>query len=363
MLAASPMVRLDGHDGSHHQFDAGPVSLPTLAQATWAIWWKATQSISYQDPTFATVWSQRALFTHRTAYHWLSSTTDPEQQAHHFIRVVDSQGGLGEGDGMMLDIEEAGVSVAYAAGFKNVVEPYYRRPLQNYSGLYVTGSTIWRSDELRQSKYGPYSPMHVAAYVTEVNLRARLNAIGGADYPWHAWQFSSNGPVPGITGRADMNRVDDLAIYNVACAISVQPPQPEPIPPTPTPPTPPSPLTGEDMSVLDTPVRAWDSRPGSPEGGNGKHNTGETFLVNITGKAPAPANARGVIVSLTVLDGEGAGFLTVWGAGGRPSTSNVNFAPGEVKNTLAVVPLSGAGINTFTSARCNVIVDVQGWVA
>lgn len=115
------------------------------------------------------------------------------------------------------------------------------------------------------------------------------------------------------------------------------------------------------MTVLDAPVRAWDSRPGSPQGGNGKHDTNETFLVNITNKVAAPANAHGVIVSLTVLDAEAAGFLTVWGAGGRPGTSNVNFGPGEQKNTLAVVPLSGGGINTYTSARCNVIVDVQGW--
>lgn len=187
--------------------------------------------------------------------------------------------------------------------------------------------------------------------------------LAGRPRDWDAWQWSAGGNEQGVvygcqSTDLDLNiaRVEAWARWTVF--IHPDPaPQPEPEPtPEPVPP-----ISGDDMTVLDTPVRAWDSRPGSPQGGNGKHDTNETFLVDLTGKVAAPANARGVIVSLTVVDAEATGYLTVWGAGGRPSTSNVNFAPGEQKNTLAVVPLSGGGINTYTSARCNVIVDVQGW--
>lgn len=367
VAAAGPAaVPFEGHDGSHYQWDQGraagalpPVDLVTLAQASRIVWWKASQSISYVDPSFALIWLQaRALFRYRVAYHWLSSVTDPEQQAAHLCKVLDAVGGPREGDAVMIDSEEAGVTAAMCVAFAEWVEHYYDRPIiTDYTGLYVDGGRIWNSDELREGNYG-HRPMHVAAYVTEDRLDQLMTARQAK--PYDAWQYWSGGPVPGVVGRGDMSSRVRFAAYDVICLKQAKPkPQPEPKPePTPEP----VPLiSGDDMTVLDAPVRAWDSRPGSPQGGNGKHNTGETFFADIIGKVAAPANARGVIASLTVIDAEATGFLTVWGPGGRPETSNVNFSPGEQKNTLAVVPLSGGAINVFTSARCNVIIDVQGW--
>ena len=229
--------RLDGHDGSHHQFDAGPVDLHVLADATWILWWKATQSTSYTDPTFGHVWGNRTLFRNRLAYHWLSSTTDPVQQANHYLQVV---GKLGPGDGVMLDAEEGGITAAGCLAWCEAVEAVTHRPASVYTGLYVSGGTIWKSDALRQSKYGPRA-FHVAAYVTEESLRARMISTGSQNYPWQAWQFSSNGPVPGITGRADMNRVDDKAAYDLATSLTA----PAPIPPNPNPP-----LGDDEMAVI-----------------------------------------------------------------------------------------------------------------
>jgi GH25 family lysozyme M1 (1,4-beta-N-acetylmuramidase) len=361
--ASAAAVPFEGHDGSHYQWDAGvaaranpPVDLVALASVTKIIWWKATQSISYVDPSFARVWKQaRALFGYRLAYHWLSSTTDPEQQAAHLCKILDSVGGPQEGDAIMIDSEENGVNVEKCDAFAVYCERYYDRPIiSGYFGLYIDGGRLWNSEQIREGNYG-HRPMHLAAYVLEERLNSLMRQRGAK--PYDAWQYWSGGPVPGIFGRADMNTHVNFGAYDVIC---LKQPKPKPTPVVIVP-DPPPPLQGEEMSVLDTPVRAWDSRPGSPQGGNGKHSVGETFFVNIAAKSPPPANARGVIVGLTVLDGEGPGFLAVWGQGGQPETSNVNFTTGEVKNSLAVVPLSGGGINTFTSARCNVIVDVQGW--
>lgn len=217
-LAGVTATRLDGHDGSHYQWSAG-TNLDVLASATWIIWWKATQSTSYTDPSFLPVWARRKSFALSLAYHWLSSTTDPHQQASHYLQVL---GNPDQHDGCMLDAEEGGITADGCLAWCETVEAVTQRPASVYTGLYVSGGSIWKSDALRMSKYGP-RPFHVAAYVAEDNLRTRLHQIGGDNYPWHAWQFSSNGPVPGITGRADMNRVDDRAIYNTACGIGTIP--------------------------------------------------------------------------------------------------------------------------------------------
>lgn len=221
-------IPLEGHDGSHHQFDAGPVDLDVLASVTWIIWWKATQSTSYVDPTFARVWVQRRKFVVSSAYHWLSSTTDPEKQADHFIRAIEAQGGLGPGSGVMGDFEEGGITVPWCVGFKRPVEKYFKRPLQNYSGLYVAGGSIWNSDELRESPYGPFAPMHLAAYISEARLRDIMLARKAK--PYHAWQYSSDGPVPGITGRADMNGRINRLMYEQAARVPSKPEEDDEMP-------------------------------------------------------------------------------------------------------------------------------------
>lgn len=207
------MTRLDGIDGSHWQYDAGPVDLDTVHQIpTFWIAWKATQSTTYADPTFArtrTAWTQ---FTHRGAYHWLSSITDPAAQAEHFLSVV---GTLVPGEFAMLDAEEAGITVAKCLAWCRAVEARTRRPVVVYTGAYVTGGTIWQNTELRHSLYGQ-RPFILAAYISEARARA---LPGVAAYPWQAWQFSSNGPVAGITGRCDMDRIDNRPAFDLASGL------------------------------------------------------------------------------------------------------------------------------------------------
>jgi hypothetical protein len=148
-----------------------------------------------------------------------------------------------------------------------------------------------------------------------------------------------------------MNTHVNFAAYDVICNRNAQPTPT----PTPTPePTPLPPLTGEDMSVLASPVRAYDSRQ------SGKFTRGELFQVALP---PHPEGARGAILNIVVTEPEATGVLVAWGDGAQPATSNINFITGQTIANNAVVPLiSGTGgVNIWVSAATHVIIDVQGW--
>ena len=225
--------RFDGMDGSHWQEDAGPVDMLALFRASPGSWiaWKATQSIAYVDPTFARKRQEAKAvgFRSRFFYHWLSSTKDPLLQAQHYIRTI---GSFEPGEGAMIDAEEAGITVEMCLTWLEGVEAFTKQPCDVYTGLYVAGGTIWRDPRIRMSKFGP-RPMHLAAYVSVANLTARLTQLGVADLMVHAWQYSSDGPVPGITGRCDMNAINDVPAFLRACGLSpapTEPPVPTPVP-------------------------------------------------------------------------------------------------------------------------------------
>jgi GH25 family lysozyme M1 (1,4-beta-N-acetylmuramidase) len=353
--ANAAAVPFEGHDGSHYQWDAGvaaraepPVDLVALATVSKIIWWKATQSTGYVDPTFSRIWKQaRSLFPRRIGYHWLSPVTDPEAQAAHLCKVLDSVGGPQEGDAIMIDSEENGVTEEMCVVFAEWCERRYDRPIiTDYSGLYVDGGRIWNSDRLREGNYG-HRPMHVAAYVTLERLNLLMRQRNAKDYD--AWQYWSGGPVPGIFGRADMNTSIHFAAYDVICNINAKP-KPTPVVIVPDPPPP---LQGEEMSVLASPVRAYDSR------NSGKFARGETFHVQLP---PHPDGARGVVLNITVTEPEATGVIVAWGDGGQPATSNLNFITGQSIANNAYVPITAAGgVNIFASAATHVILDVQGW--
>lgn len=214
------MPRLDGFDGYHGQKEHGTDLAVAHAAGLWWIGWKATQSTTYVDPTFADIRASWTAFAQRCMYHWLSSITDPLAQAAHYIATV---GTFATGEAAMLDAEEAGIAVAKALAWCEAVEDVTHRPTIIYSGLYVAGGTIWNSPELRMSKYG-LRPFIVAAYVSEANLRARMTALGSKALD--GWQYSSDGPVPGVVGRCDMDQIDNVPAFNLACGIPAPAPSP-----------------------------------------------------------------------------------------------------------------------------------------
>lgn len=245
-LAATIPIRLDGPDVSHYQYDYSEIdwvtvlSIPTIWAAT-----KLTQSTSYFDPTAAK--SRRGMQQrYRGLYHWVSSSTDPYSQAQWFLKNL---GKLAVGEFAMLDCEEAGVTVAKILVVAEVIEAVTQRPCAIYTGAFVAGGTIWRSSDIRNSKYGK-RPMILAAYTSEARAKTICEF---AIHPWHSWQYSSNGPVAGITGRCDMNRVDDTTIYDLACGfgIIVEPKPPVETPPVAQPnPNPPVIIPGADTMFV-----------------------------------------------------------------------------------------------------------------
>ncbi len=248
--------RFDGIDGSHHQPDAGPLDLRAV-RAIPTDWfaWKATQSARYVDPTFASVRKQAIElgFRHRLWYHWLSPDVDPLAQAEHYLRTV---GYWIPGDGVMLDAEEGGITVEDALVWLERVEATIQRPAAVYSGIYVAGGTMWRDPRIRTSKYGD-RPMHLAAYVrTPERLQSLLELRKVAHLPIHAWQWSSDGPVPGVTGRCDMNEIVDLKAFDRACGVVTVAPNIITVPAKP------AEVQEDDMVIITNAEQFFENAPG-----------------------------------------------------------------------------------------------------
>jgi len=109
-----------------------------------------------------------------------------------------------------------------------------------------------------------------------------------------------------------------------------------------------------------TPTRLLDTRSSGSLGPGGGQN------LTVTGGAAAlPASGvTAVVLNVTVTNPSAGGYLTVWPAGlGRPTASDLNFAPGETIPNLVVVGVSASGaISIYNFAgTSDVIVDIAGW--
>jgi hypothetical protein len=104
-----------------------------------------------------------------------------------------------------------------------------------------------------------------------------------------------------------------------------------------------------------TPTRLLDTR------GDPKPAAGSVTDVQIAGRGGAPASGPMVaVVNVTMTDTADAGFMTVWGDGLRPSTSNLNASQADqtVPN-LVIVPVGADGkIRLFTSVASHLLVDI-----
>ena len=103
---------------------------------------------------------------------------------------------------------------------------------------------------------------------------------------------------------------------------------------------------------------------------------GSTRTVPVWFRAGIPSEAISAVLSVTVTDPVGPGYLTVYPCGiiPRPLASNVNYAAGQtVANTVVVklrqVDLDGitrfatfGTVCVFNSDATNVIVDVSGYL-
>lgn len=213
------MPRLDGIDISHYQSDKGPIDWNAV-KATGIKWIgiKATQGVSSRDPFFSShrTGATQAGIRQKLYYHWLSANVSAESQAAWCISVV---GSLAPGEGIMLDAEENGITVDQAITFCRILEGHYGRPVAVYTGIYVAGGSIWKSTVL----FNGTRPRILAAYSTEAKAKA-----AALPFTWDAWQYTGSGTFPGIKGAVDLDQIDNPAIFDKACGLSVAPIQTAP---------------------------------------------------------------------------------------------------------------------------------------
>lgn len=107
--------------------------------------------------------------------------------------------------------------------------------------------------------------------------------------------------------------------------------------------------------VASGPTRVFDSRS------TGRIKAGGRLTVGMAGTVPADATSA--VVNITAVDADGPGFWTAW-ANGRPQpdTSNLNTeTKGHVIANSAIVPVGPGGLDLFTSAGGNLLIDVTGY--
>lgn len=125
-------------------------------------------------------------------------------------------------------------------------------------------------------------------------------------------------------------------------------PPPIPVPPQPFPPPP-----GDDMIVLERPIRLFDSRDWGPNPvPAGEHEFEVPAVVPV---------AKSVLITVTATQAHRTGYMTVWADGPRPEASCLNFqATNSIANTTAVA-VKNRKFRLFNSADTHIIIDVVGY--
>jgi hypothetical protein len=125
------------------------------------------------------------------------------------------------------------------------------------------------------------------------------------------------------------------------------------------------PGTSGALHLLEFPKRVYDSRPGEPPAIDPKSPLAPNVARTIDPKlnsSGVPAEARGVLVTLTIPSLAAGGFATVWPSGPWPGTSNINFSPNQNIATTTVVGLGpSATFLVQANIATNVIVDIVGY--
>jgi hypothetical protein len=111
------------------------------------------------------------------------------------------------------------------------------------------------------------------------------------------------------------------------------------------------------------PARLLDTR--SKIGYTGtKPTAGQTIELQVAGRGGVPTNGiAAVVLNVTVTDATNPGFVTVWGDGAQPSTSNLNIVrAGQTVPNLVLAPVGADGkVRIFTSDGAHIIADAVTW--
>jgi hypothetical protein len=111
-----------------------------------------------------------------------------------------------------------------------------------------------------------------------------------------------------------------------------------------------------------------DTRPGELtidhiNQGTGRLQPGSITEIQIAGRGNIPNNATAAVLNATAIFPTDPGFLTIYPCGGTPpTTSNVNYQPGQVVPNTVITKLDNTGkACIYTLANTDVIIDVNGY--
>ena len=117
-----------------------------------------------------------------------------------------------------------------------------------------------------------------------------------------------------------------------------------------------------DLSTLvDTArTRLLDTRTGL----GGRNYQGDDLKLQVTGADGVPADATAVVLNMTAVDPDSAGFVTAYPYGSaRPTASNLNFTAGRTTANMVVVPVGAGGAISLGNGtkRYNLVADLLGY--
>ena len=114
--------------------------------------------------------------------------------------------------------------------------------------------------------------------------------------------------------------------------------------------------TGELVFQPVEPTRMLDTRVGIG-GWSPIHGPDQTLDVRV-----APSDARAVSGTLTLVTPTRPGFLTAWGCGTRPPTSNLNAETGQILANSVTTGVSDSGRLCIRShSPTSTLFDANGW--
>jgi lysozyme len=223
------MATVPGIDVSY--WDAGIDWPKVRATGQRFVFVKATESITYKDPTFDDNWfGAKSAGLLRGAYHFFRCNVDAKKQADCFIDYVNSLNDHGELP-PVLDLEtsdgqRAGKIIPAAKIWLERVEAVFgKKPiiysgqpfLQTYFSEAGGGPPLWAKDY----------PLWIAQYPNQY-VPGSQPFLARGWFKWIFWQYSEKGQVNGINARVDLNIFNGTLeeLYKFAGAqIVTEPPQ------------------------------------------------------------------------------------------------------------------------------------------
>jgi hypothetical protein len=101
--------------------------------------------------------------------------------------------------------------------------------------------------------------------------------------------------------------------------------------------------------------------------GYGQLNTGGRIALRVAGVGGVPNTAAGALLTVTVANTNGFGFVTAWPCDQPlPTASTINTWPNELRSNLAMVKLAADGtaclqLYTSDNTSLDLVVDAVGW--